>query len=407
MSAPTLFSRLPPLRARFWKSRGLRPAAQLVDLDRVLANARAVRALAGAGPFFAVIKANAYSLGAVPVARALAGEADGFGVATLEEGLELRRAGIASPVLLLSGCFPHQLAAVYEANLLLGVVSLELLQAAAAFSSARASVEKPFVIHLKFDTGMGRLGLTPDQAIAALDILRTAKFLRLEGLYSHFAAAESSSEVLTGNQTTAFMEISARFSDFPGARHLANSAALRTGAAPNAGGRAGLALVSGVNDTATECATSLAVYPLLSKWLPAGHAVGYGPELILRHETRIAVLPVGYADGVPRAIAGQAWLLAAGERVPVLGRISMDLTTVRWPDHAAADAPVWLLGGDGPSLGDWARWGRTLPYEILTGFDGRLTKIYFHNGLPVEIFTPRYGYDSLSADEWETADDAP
>ena len=116
---------------------------------------------------------------------------------------------------------------------------------------------------------------------------------------------------------------------------------------------------------------------------------------------------MGYGDGVPRAIAGQAWLLAAGERVPVLGRVSMDLTTVRWPDHAAADAPVWLMGGDGPSLTDWARWGRTVPYEILTGFDGRLTKIYFKNGQPVEIFTPRHGYDSLSANEWEIADEAP
>ena len=407
MPSPALFSRLPPLRARFWKSRGLRPAAQLVDLDRVLANARAMRVRAGAGPFFAVIKANAYSLGAVPVARALSGETDGFGVATLEEGLELRRAGISAPVLLLSGCFPHQLAAVYEANLLLGVVSLELLQAAAAFASVFATAENPLVIHPKFDTGMGRLGLTPDQAVAARDILRAAKTLRLEGLYSHFAAAESADDPLTGKQTAAFAELCALFAEFPAARHLANSAGLRTGAAPGAGGRTGIALVTGLHDTAAECATSLAVYPLLSKWLPAGHAVGYGPDLVLRHETRIAVLPVGYADGVPRAIAGQAWLLAAGERVPVLGRVSMDLTTVRWPDHAAADAPVWLMGGDGPSLHDWARWGRTIPYEILTGFDGRLTKIYFKNGRPVEIFTPRHGYDSLSTNEWEITDDTP
>ncbi len=185
----------PPLKARFWRERGLRPAAQIIDLDQVRTNAEAVRRNHPGRPFFAVIKANAYGLGAPPVAAALAGIADGFGVATLEEGLELRRAGITAPVLMLSGCFPQQLPQVAAAGLMLGVVSLPLLRAVAEVAAGLA--DTPLAIHLKFDTGMGRLGLLPEEASEALAIVGSTPGLRLAGLYSHFAAGDDAAAPLT------------------------------------------------------------------------------------------------------------------------------------------------------------------------------------------------------------------
>jgi alanine racemase len=390
----------PPLKARFWRERGLRPAAQVIDLDRVRMNAETIRRQHAGRPYFAVIKANAYGLGAPPVARALLGIADGFGVATLEEGLQLRREGITAPVLMLSGCFPQQLPQVAAAGLYLGVVSLQLLQASAEFSAGLAN---PLVIHLKFDTGMGRLGLLPEEAGEALAILQRAPGLKLAGLYSHFAAGEEPANPLTRAQLENFAIIEQRFREkHPGlSLHFANSAALGAGVAEAHGSRAGLALYG--ENGGSPAAVSLAAYPLLVKQLPAGHGVGYGPDLFLKTDTTLAVLPLGYADGVPRLIASAAWAEVAGERAEYLGRISMDLLTIRWPTSAAPDAPAWLLGHGGPRLGDWARWAQTLPYEILTGLDGRLLKIYFSGGHPVQLCLPRGGYEATADGDWEVA----
>lgn len=399
MTAPTLAGLLPPPRARFWRDRALRPAAQLVDLDRVRTNGRAAREALRGRPFFAVVKANAYGLGALPVARALAGIADGFAVATLEEGLELRTAGVAAPILLLSGCFPAQLPRVAAAQLELGAVSLELLQAAAAFVSAPGG--PPLALHLKFDTGMGRLGLRPDQAALAREILDATPKLRLAGLYSHFSAGEAPEAAVTSRQLATWAAVRELFAGHSAPRHFANSDALAAGLAPGEGGRAGIALARG--PAASNDAVSLVVYPLMAKTLPAGHAVGYGPDWTTGSDTRTAVLPVGYADGVPRAIAPRAWAFGAGERLRFFGRVSMDLTTIRFPDHATLETPVWLLGGDGPTAGDWAAWAGTIPYEILTGLDGRLLKLYFEGGRAVGLRMPRGGYENVAPGEWELA----
>ena len=391
----------PPLNARFWRDRGLRPAAQIIDLDQVKSNARNVRERLAGRPFFAVIKANAYGLGAPPVAEALREIADGFGVATLEEGQELRRAGITAPVLMLSGCFPRQLPQVAAAGLMLGVVSLPLLKAAAEFAAVLAC--EPLVIHLKLDTGMGRLGLLPEEAGEALAILQRTPGLKLAGLYSHFAAGDDPSAPLTRRQLECFATIERRFHEkYPGiSLHFANSAALASGVASDHGNRAGLALYGELGES--PAAVSLAAYPLLIKRLPAGHGVGYGPDLFLPTDSAIAVLPLGYADGVPRLIGKSAWASVAGERAEFLGRISMDLLTIRWPEGAAPEDPVWLLGNGGPRLNDWAQWAQTLPYEILTALDGRLLKIYFSGGHPVRLCLPRGGYETVTDGDWEIA----
>lgn len=359
--------------------RFFRPTWAEVDLSVVRANLKRFRAAVGPKPkLLFVVKANAYGHGAVPCAKAGQELADWFGVSSVEEGLALRQAGIRKPILVLGSLYPFEsFLAAAEFRLTPTVASLE---SARRLVEAADKVGRVLDCHLKIDTGMGRIGVSPAAAGAVAQYLAGQKAVRLSGVYTHMAGAESD-PALTRAQLLRFEQALATFPRVPRLlRHAANSAAALRFA------RARLDLVRPGGAVYGLCsgfpgALSLKSKLVFVKTVPSGATVGYGATYRAKRAARIGTVPVGYADGYSRALSNRGSVLIGGKRCPVVGRVSMDMITV---DVTAAPAArvgedVVLLGSQGGQTivaEDLAKKCGTISYEVTCALSARVPRVY-------------------------------
>jgi alanine racemase len=358
-----------------------------IDRGALVRNLRAIRARGGGRRLIAVVKADAYGHGAVLVARALAADGcDAFAVISIEEALELRDAGIREPILVLGGLLEPDEADTALARGVTPVVSR--VDALDWLARAAARAHRPAVFHLKLDTGMGRLGLAPEELPVFLERLRAASALRLEGVMSHLAEADDLAAPATERQRLVFSELVARVraAGFaPEWIHLDNSAGIARGATPGTNAvRPGLWLwgaepmLAGGN--ALEPVMSLFARVCHTKIVRAGTKIGYGGDFVARETSRILTLAIGYADGLPRAVGGKIEVGFRGRRVPLVGRVSCDLATAAVPgDEPIEPGDAVLIFGRSGALAipveDVARAAGTISYEILARIGPRVTRI--------------------------------
>ncbi len=379
------------------------PIRAEVDLTAIAHNIRALRGRTAPGTaFMAVVKADAYGHGAQAVARvALEHGASWLGVARLHEALALRRTGIEAPILVFGATAAEEAEVLAAREIRQAVGTLEAARALSAVASARGVRVR---VHVKIDTGMGRLGFVPDRLsrpeasppaeerlCSCLEEILRLPGLDIEGVFTHFASADAADLSSAERQLALFLELlaalRARGIEFS-LRHAANSAGLlRLPAAHLDLVRAGIALY-GIAP-APEVAPELTLVPAMTlratvvqvKEVPAGFSVSYGNTWRAPAPTRIATIAAGYADGYPRLLSSRGRMLYRGARLPVVGRVCMDLTMLD-----AGDAPgiragdeVVLFGRDGDVLlpvEEVASAAGTIPYEILCGVSARVPRVY-------------------------------
>jgi alanine racemase len=368
-----------------------RPTYCAVDLARLRWNFLQVRKKVGSNvKILSIVKANAYGHGAGPVAQELAAAgSDGFGVATLEEAVELREAGIRSPIIILAGIYPDQLDEILRHRLTMVLSDLETLERLERALRRRGA---SLSFHLKVDTGMGRLGLPASATDSWLSKLARLTALRFDGLCSHFADAESEEEGYTRHQLRSFTSVIERLRRAglcPPLIHMALSAAVIT--LPGSYFsmvRPGLVLY-GVHPTPAT-ARRMALKPVLSwksgilqlKSLPKGSSISYGRTYVTKRPSQIATLPVGYADGYHRLLSNRAAVLVRGRRAPVVGRVCMDLTMIDVTDIRGVkqgDEAV-LLGSQGKetiTAEEMAAWAETISYEVFTSISARVPRVHY------------------------------
>lgn len=359
------------------------------------ANAAVIRRAVGGAAVCAVVKADAYGHGAVPVASALerSGECAALAVSLVEEGVELRDAGIALPILVMGPAQAGGHAELVARDLTPVVSDAGELDALSALGRARG---RPISIHLKIDTGMGRLGIAPGEVGRVVARALAAGGLAIDGISTHFASADLPDLAAAASATAAQLAVfdtalaDARAAGAaPRLLHAANSAAaLRFPAARFDMVRPGLALYGNglvvPDPSAGRLRQGMQLESEVAQLrdLPAGHAVGYGGLWRTEHPSRIAVIPVGYADGFPRRLTGKAEALVRGRRCPVVGAISMDMTLVDVTslknDARVGDAVV-LLGTQGAEsicTAELADRAGLTEYEVTCGISRRVPRTY-------------------------------
>ena len=361
-----------------------------VDLGAVRHNVRVLCDLIGpACSVWAVVKANGYGHGAVPVASAaLEGGAAGLAVASLGEAVELRRAGFDAPILLLSAGDPRAASRTVRHHITQTVCSAEM---AKALSRAALRLGQTADVHLKIDTGLGRLGVLPEEAAGLASLVASTPGLRLGGVFSHLATAEAADTSYAEEQFRRFSSAVGAMADLglsPGIRHMANSAAaLRFPSMRLDRVRTGL-LVYGITPDAPGLAP-LDVRPALvwktrlafTKDLPAGSAISYGCTHVTQRGCRVAVLPLGYADGYPRRGSNRAQVLVRGQLCPVIGRVCMDHVIIDASpagDARPGDEAV-LIGPQGTNAitaNQLAQWAETCVHEVITVIGPRVARVY-------------------------------
>lgn len=349
---------------------------------------RNVDAIASALPegtkLVALLKADAYGHGAVELARRCRPERVAMiGVALLEEALELRREGITLPLLVLGALNKAQVRIALEHDVTMGVPGPEALEHVA--SVAR---DRDVAIHLKLDSGMGRMGSVESELPRVIELLRSAPRLRVDAIYTHFASASDPNDPLTDAQIANFdrMLATLREAGIEAPRHhLSNSAATVRGITRGDYVRAGIALL-GAAPLDTD---PMRLEPLMRwstriarlKELPVNHAIGYGATFHTKRVSRIATLPLGYADGYDRGLSNRAEVLVRGQRVPVVGRVSMDLTTIDVTDIEGVQPgdEVVLLGRQGDAeiaVEELAAKLDTISYEVFCSVSARVPRVY-------------------------------
>lgn len=368
-----------------------------VDLDAVADNVRAVARLVGDGTrVCAVVKAEAYGLGAVEVARAaLAAGAERVAVARVDEGVRLRRAGLRAPILLIAGFVPGEAQAIVDHRLTPTVVSEEdalLLARLAGRAGERLDV------HVKVDTGLTRYGAPPAEVPTLVRLLRGLPSIRVEGIYSHFSSADDADRHHTEEQLHRLHEVVAAVESVDGSGwrppivHAANSAAsLREPTTWLHMVRLGICLSGHYPSehvpatVALRPAVALRARLLSVRDIAAGTTIGYGRTYRADRPMRVGLVPAGYADGVPRSHSNRGVALAGGVRVPLIGRVSMDqcvvdLSEVPWVE---AGEVVTLFGADGTeriSLEEYADWSDTIVHEALCRIGPRVPRRYLAGG---------------------------
>lgn len=367
----------------------MRPTVATIDLGAIARNYRRVADRLGAGrALFCVVKADAYGHGAAAVSRRLASEgADRFAVAVAEEGVALRRAGVSGEILLLNFSDPSD-AGLHRAYGL--VPTLHDLEQARAFAAATRAFETPLPVHVKLDTGMGRIGFRPEEVYALAAVVGGAKGLAVAGTFTNLAAAEIRDSPETPRQVETLRECVGKLTAAgvrPGLVHVANSAGvLFHPGAHFDGARPGLALYgvspseTGGGDVGLEPAMTLETRVMSVKEVPAGTPLGYGGRFVTSRPSTIATLPIGYHDGFRRSFSGRVRVLMRGSELPVVGAVSMDLTLVDATGVGARPGNrVVCLGAEGAArvtAWDLARAAETIPYEIFCGIGSRVPRVY-------------------------------
>ncbi len=372
----------------------LRPAWAVVDLDALEHNLEHMRRRVAPAGILAVIKADGYGHGAPAVARLLEEkEVDWLGVALAEEGAELRRAGVKTPILVLGPSQAPQIPAYRRYRLLPTVSNGDQLEHWAAWTETWRRAQ---TVHLKVNVGMHRLGLEPGELGAALERIRSHPYLELGGLLSHLADADDLESPRTAEQEERFASlVAAELTAEERSRlplHLANSAAaLHHAATRHSFVRCGLALF-GIDPAGVE----QHLRPVMSvvsrivqvREVEAGARPGYGGLWRASRSSRLGVVPVGYADGYGRRLSNRAQMLAGGRRVTVVGAVSMDMSLIDLTDTRcrAGDEVVLLGRQNGEEIGaaELAQWSGTIPYESLCLLGLRLPRCYLRQGEVIE-----------------------
>jgi alanine racemase len=373
-----------------------RPTWAEIDLDNLAFNFRSVRDFVGPGlKYMAVVKADAYGHGAVECARRLESEGvDWFGVALPEEGVELRQAGIRKLILCLGGFWHGQESVALNYNLTPVVFQIEK---ARTLNEAAKSRGTGVAVHVKVDTGMGRIGIRHDQVAAFAEELRHLDHLRLEGVMTHFAAADDLAQSdFTNRQIKRFDEAVAAFREkgfSPSYLDLANS----PGAVGHPASRGNMVRLGGVlyglggdvlprEIEKPDLRAVMSLHSRIShlKRVPAGETIGYGRTFTTKAESLIATVPIGYQDGYSRSLSNVGKAILRGIYVPVAGRISMDWTMldVSSVTDAKLDDHVILIGQQGGSritAEDIARATGTISYEVTCSIDRRVPRVYLQS----------------------------
>ncbi len=360
-----------------------RPTWAEIDRAAFRRNVEAVIARLPAGVrLAAVLKANAYGHGAVEIAKTCCtpDRVSMLVVALLEEALELRRNGVTFPIFVFTPLTCEQVAIALDHDVTIGVVGPEELRIVCEYAR-----ERDVSIHLKLDTGMGRMGVMEGELGEVVEVIQRTPRLHVEAVYTHFANANDPHDPLTVRQIEKFRDmlasLRARGID-PPHRHLANSAAtMRDLLGPGDIVRVGISLYGGqsVDDTPVP-------YEPVLRWrteimrlkdVPPGYGIGYGTTFHTGRRSRIATCPVGYADGYARQLSNKADVIVRGRRAPVVGRVSMDLITIDVTDipEAAYGDEVTLLG-DGITAEELARKAGTINHEVFCRITSRVPRIY-------------------------------
>ncbi|MDH7484871.1 MAG: alanine racemase [Anaerolineae bacterium] len=365
-----------------------------IDLDAVAHNARQLKRRAGEqAELIAVVKANAYGHGAVAVARAaLQAAASRLAVVRTLEGVQLRRAGIEAPILLMGYTLPAEAETIVRWRLTPTVNTWAQAQALSAAATA-AGVSLP--VHIKADTGMGRFGLLPEEVADFAQALVQLPGLHLEGFYTHFATADAADKTYTRRQFAIYCQLLTRLQDVGISiplRHVANSAAtLDLPEMSLDAVRCGIALY-GLRPSA-EVEPPVPLRPAMSlksrvarlRTLPAGSSISYGRTYITTRPTEVALVPVGYGDGYHRLLSNRGAVLIGGQRAPIVGRVCMDQFVVDVSGTAGVqqDDEVVLFGRQGEAeitAEEVAGWAETINYEVTTSILPRVTRVYLRNG---------------------------
>jgi alanine racemase len=370
----------------------VRPTRAEVNLAHLRHNLRVMQRTAGGAEVWAVLKADGYGHGAKGVARTLerAG-ATGICVALLEEGIELREAGIRVPILITGGYYGRAFGEVLRHSLT--PVLHDPSQVEALADEVRYSGSEPMSVHVKIDTGMSRLGVMPREVPKMAEVLGRHREVKVTGLMTHFACADGTDTESLDAQLDLFDQATLSLKSLgidPNLRHAANSAAiLRSPRSHLDIVRPGIALF-GVEPTAGICKELRPVMQVRTELsavreITTGQSVGYGATWTAQRTSRIATIPMGYADGLSRALSNRAELLVRGKRVPVAGVISMDMTMLdvtEIPDVRVGEECVVLgtqkgaLGQDTISAEEIAARLGTIPWEVLTDISRRVPRFY-------------------------------
>ena len=363
-----------------------RPTRAVVDLSAITRNYRFLAERVSPASVIPVVKADAYGHGAVAVVRRLqeAGAA-AFGVAIAEEGVALRRAGIGGEILILGFASAGD-TGQHRAYAL--TPSLYGLDQAREFARATEGLTSPQPVHLKIDTGLGRLGFAMRELSAVIELLKSSRGLEVTGLYSNLSSSSEPGPVATSVQAAGLAEAAGAIRAAglsPGRVHLANSGAVVTGAGVWFDAvRPGLALygVAPAERLAEGLAPALTLETELMdvREVAAGTPLGYGGAFVTSRPSRIGLLPLGYDDGLRRSLTGRVSVLVKGEEAPIVAAVSMDLTFVDVTGLPARRGDrVVCIGTDGArrvTAWDWARAAGTIPYEILCGIGPRVPRFY-------------------------------
>ncbi|MGA7187437.1 MAG: alanine racemase [Candidatus Acidiferrales bacterium] len=376
-----------------------RPVWAEISLEAIVHNLRVIRKQVGTQrKILAIVKSNAYGLGAVPISKALqkAGT-EWFGVTCANEGIELREAGIRKRILILTGFWPGEEKRLIKNHLtpaVFRVSDLQHLERSAKAFGGKARV--PF--HLKINTGMNRLGISPEEIEPFARALAECKRIQLEGTFTHFASAEDFTAQQTNDQENLFLSCLARMRDLgvsPGIVHMANSGAICARASTWADMVRPGAILYGYHQSfdppqkKDEVVGQIPLRPCLSlkariislREVSEGEAVGYGARFVTKRPSRIAVINAGYADGIVRARTNRGCALVRGRRVPLVGTISMDLTMLDVTDvpEAVLGDVVTIYGKDGGAtieVSDVAREISTVTSDLLCALGRRVPRFY-------------------------------
>ena len=373
-----------------------------IDLDAIAENVRAIKQHIGDRvELIAVVKANAYGHGAVPVAHAaLQAGATRLAVHRMTEGIELRQAGISAPIIIMGYTPPSGVEQIIQWNLTPSLITLEFAESLSSLASSKG-IQIP--AHIKVDTGMNRYGILPPEVLGFSQSLLRLPGLFLEGLFTHFATADWNEQVFIRRQLAVFNDVvavlQANHIEIP-ILHAANSAT--TFRLPDAhfnAVRIGIAMYG--LDPSDEWSPVFEIRPALTmkslvsrvRDIPAGVGISYGRTYITEKAIRVALVPTGYGDGFHRILSNKGEVLIRGKRAPILGRICMDqfVVDISGIPCVKQDDEVVIIGRQGEDTiraEEIARLAGTINYEVTTSLLPRVTRVYLRNGEMVSQFNP-------------------
>jgi alanine racemase len=382
-----------------YDGRYLRVSAK-IDLDAICYNIRETRKIVKEGTkIMAVIKADGYGHGAIPLARVLDPLVDWYAVAIVEEGISLRKTGFTKPILLLGYSAKNLIADIVQYDLTQTVFQYDLAKALDEEAKHQGKISK---IHIKLDTGMGRIGYQPTlDSIHEIVRMNELEHIAIDGIFTHFAGADISDKTSAKEQFRIFQEfveqLEAAGITVP-EKHVSNSAGIIDMPEANLNMvRSGISTY-GLYPSKEVHMEQLLLYPAMEltthisfiKELEAGHGIGYGSTYVTKKHMRIATIPVGYADGFPRQLSNKGRVLVCGQFAPIIGRVCMDqfMIDVTEISGVKQEDIVTLVGRDGDQfipVEEPAELAGSFNYEFVCNVGKRIPRVYYQNGKPVSI----------------------